>query len=90
MGLKMTAQQETGASTTAFARLGWWWSLQGIISVVATAGVRLQRSVLASHYRRRAERELQSLPDATLTDIGVSRSEIPWLALTEANRRCTD
>jgi len=30
--------------------------------------------------RRRAERELEALPEDTLKDIGIARSEIPWLA----------
>ena len=86
----MIKQQETGTATAAFACLSWRRSLRGIIGIVATAVVRLQRRVLASSYRRRAERELQSLPDATLTDIGVARSEIPWLALTQSNSRYAD
>jgi uncharacterized protein YjiS (DUF1127 family) len=34
--------------------------------------------------RRRAERELGSLSDAVLKDIGVARSEISWIARTRS------
>jgi uncharacterized protein YjiS (DUF1127 family) len=34
--------------------------------------------------RRRAERELSLLSDAVLKDIGIARSEIPWIARTRS------
>jgi uncharacterized protein YjiS (DUF1127 family) len=36
--------------------------------------------------RRRTERELEALPDVVLKDLGVGRSEIPWIALTQSKR----
>jgi uncharacterized protein YjiS (DUF1127 family) len=37
-------------------------------------------------HRRRMERELHSLSDVMLKDIGVARSEIPWITVTQAKR----
>ena len=37
--------------------------------------------------RRRAERYLRALPDAILTDIGIARSKIPYIAAQPSERR---
>ena len=43
---------------------------------------------LKSESRRwRAERELEVLPEDTLKDIGIARSEIPWLAAKPSEHR---
>jgi len=38
------------------------------------------RQLLAHYRRRRTERQLESLSDAIMKDIGVSRSEVPFIA----------
>jgi len=40
----------------------------------------LWRHLNSESRRRRAERELEALSNDTLHDIGIARSEIPWLA----------
>jgi uncharacterized protein YjiS (DUF1127 family) len=48
-----------------------------------TTGMRLAapwHRLKSESRRRRAERELEALPEDTLKDIGIARSEIPWLA----------
>jgi len=42
--------------------------------------VDLLRRLDSASRRRHAERELDALSDGTLKDIGIARSEIPWLA----------
>lgn len=51
-------------------------SLAAKLRLIARAGDRLARSVLAAAYRRGAVRALQRLDDGTLADMGVPRCEI--------------
>ena len=74
------------AAPASLARASGMQSLRNLIGVLVTAALALRRRVTAASHRRRVERELQSLPDLLLKDIGVARSEIPWIAVTQAGR----
>jgi uncharacterized protein YjiS (DUF1127 family) len=59
--------------------------LLGYIGAAAGAPFVAQRLALRDgRRRRRAERELGSLSDAVLKDIGVARTEISWIARTRS------
>ena len=70
------------AATTTHVRIR-ALQLLGYIAAAATAPlVALWGKLDDSRRRRRAERELSLLSDAVLKDIGIARSEIPWIADT--------
>jgi len=72
------------AGTTTHVRIR-ALQLLGYIAATATALlVALWRKLDDGRRRRRAERELSLLSDEVLSDIGVARSEIPWIARTRS------
>ena len=81
----MTPQLDI-AAMASLANASGMQSLRILIDVVATLALALRRGVMAASHRRRVERELQGLSDVMLKDIGVTRSEIPWIAVTQAER----
>jgi uncharacterized protein YjiS (DUF1127 family) len=85
MEVKMTPQLDI-AATASLASANGMQSLRILIDVLATLAFALRRRVMAASHRRRVERELQALPDVMLKDIGVTRTEIPWIAVTQAER----
>jgi uncharacterized protein YjiS (DUF1127 family) len=86
MEVKISSQDDIRAPAAAIVLMGGLRLLQGFVGALATAAVALQRRVMAAACRRRVERELQSLSDVMLKDIGIARSEIPWIAVTQAKR----
>jgi uncharacterized protein YjiS (DUF1127 family) len=69
----------TVARPGARAPAGW------IVNLLAGA-TSLQRRLMASLYRRQTERQLISLGDALLKDIGIHRSQVPWIASSLSRR----
>ena len=86
MEVKISSQDDIRAPAAAIVPMGGLRLLQRVVGVLATAAVALQRRVTAASRRRRVERELHSLSDVMLKDIGVARSEVPWIAVTQAKR----
>ncbi|MGE5203946.1 MAG: DUF1127 domain-containing protein [Acidobacteriota bacterium] len=68
------------------ARLGAGWlqplrrPFRRIVGIPATPFIFLWCRLRAANLRRRAERDLRSLSDATLRDIGIARSDISRIA----------
>ena len=86
MEVKISSQDDIRAPAAAIVLMGGLRLLRRVVGVLATAAIALQRRVMAPSCRRRVERELQSLSDVMLKDIGVARSELPRIAVTQAKR----
>ena len=54
--------------------------LRSLLSIAGLHFNRLRQRLMAGNRRRRAEHELESLPNAILRDIGIVRSNIAWIA----------
>lgn len=82
----MEAEITTLHDIAITGRLGAGWlqplrrSFRFVVGIPATQLIFLWRRLKEANLRRRAERDLRSLPDATLKDIGIARSDILRIA----------
>jgi len=85
MEVEITTRHQP-AATPAIVRMRWSHMLPSLhpyrIGIPALLMI-IQRGLRACSHRHRVVRELECLSDIDLTDIGVARSEIRWIALTQ-------
>jgi len=79
----MSIQYDTSA-VAAHAGMRVLQLLGYIFALAMAPAIALWRRLGDGARRRRAERELDMLSDDVLKDIGVARSEIPWIAGSRA------
>jgi len=76
----MSTGPSTAAISAADARSGVATPTRWVVDLLIGAAASILSNALAGRRRRQTERELAALSDAALKDIGLSRSQIEFIA----------
>jgi uncharacterized protein YjiS (DUF1127 family) len=82
----MSIQHDTATFPFALGQNGVAGALGQIARFILRAAAAARRSIRAEQRRRETERQLSTLPDTVLKDIGLHRSEVPRIARSLSNR----